>query len=69
MQRIVQKDDVIVFIVCDTGERYLTKVHNVEWLKQNRMLEPEIRTLRDLSDSKKQKGVEEIVFDERTRIL
>ncbi len=55
------EDDVIVFIVCDTGERYLTKVHNIEWLKQNRMLEPEIRTLRDLSDIKKQKGVEEIV--------
>ncbi|HCY77007.1 MAG TPA: cystathionine beta-synthase [Ignavibacteriales bacterium] len=56
------ENDVIVFIVCDTGERYLTKVHNIEWLKQNRMLEPEVRTLRDLSDIKKQKGVEEIVF-------
>lgn len=55
------ENDVIVFIVCDTGERYLTKVHNIEWLKQNRMLEPEIRTLRDLSDIKKQKGFEEIV--------
>ena len=55
------ENDVIIFIVCDTGERYLTKVHNIEWLKQNRMLEPEIRTLRDLSDIKKQKGVEEIV--------
>jgi cystathionine beta-synthase len=55
------ENDVIVFIVCDTGERYLTKVHNIEWLKQNRMLEPEVRTLRDLSDIKKQKGVEEIV--------
>lgn len=55
------ENDVLVFIVCDTGERYLTKVHNIEWLKQNRMLEPEIRTLRDVSDIKKQKGVEEIV--------
>ena len=57
---------MIVFIVCDTGERYLTKVHNIEWLKQNRMLEPEIRTLRDLSDIKKQKGVEEIVSVKET---
>lgn len=55
------ENDVIVFIVCDTGERYLSKVHNVEWLKQNRMLEPEVRTLRDLSDIKKQKGFEEII--------
>ncbi len=60
------ENDVIVFIVCDTGERYLTKVHNIEWLKQNRMLEPEVRTLRDLSDLKKQKGVEEIVSVKET---
>lgn len=59
-------NDVIVFIVCDTGERYLTKVHNIEWLKQNRMLEPELRTLRDLSDIKKQKGFEEIISVKET---
>jgi cystathionine beta-synthase len=55
------ENDVVVFIVCDTGERYLSKIHNIEWLKQNRMLDPEIRTLRDLSDLKKQKGFEEII--------
>jgi len=60
------ENDVIVFIVCDTGERYLSKVHNIEWLKQNRMLEPELRTLRDLSDIKKQKGFEEIVSIKET---
>ena len=59
-------NDVIVFIVCDTGERYLSKVHNIEWLKQNRMLEPELRTLRDLSDIKKQKGFEEIISVKET---
>lgn len=36
-------------------------MHNEEWLRQNRMLDPEVRTLRDLSDLKKQKGFEEIV--------
>ncbi len=60
------ENDVIVFVVCDTGERYLSKMHNIEWLKQNRMLDPEIRTLRDLSDSKKQKGYEEIVSVKET---
>lgn len=54
------EDDVIVFIVCDTGERYLSKMHNEEWLRQNRMLDPDIRTLRDLSDIKKQKGYEDV---------
>uniref|UniRef100_A0A832DIF8 Pyridoxal-phosphate dependent enzyme n=1 Tax=Ignavibacterium album TaxID=591197 RepID=A0A832DIF8_9BACT len=58
--------DVIVFIVCDTGERYLSKMHNEEWLRQNRMLDPEIRILRDLSDIKKQKGYEEIVSVKET---
>ena len=55
------KDDVIVFIVCDTGERYLSKVHNEEWLRANKMLDIEIRTLRDISDRKKATGIEEIV--------
>lgn len=55
------KDDVIVFIVCDTGERYLSKVHNEDWLRLNRMLDTEIRILRDISDRKKSLGIEEIV--------
>ncbi len=55
------ENDIIVFIVCDTGERYLSKMHNIEWLKQNRMLDPQVRTLRDISDIKKSKGFEEIV--------
>jgi cystathionine beta-synthase len=29
---------VVVFIVCDTGERYLSKYHNDEWLKQNNIV-------------------------------
>ncbi len=59
-------NDIIVFIVCDTGERYLSKMHNIEWLRQNRMLDPTVRTLRDLSDLKKQKGYEEIVSVKET---
>src|SRR3989339_34113 len=58
----LSENDVIVFIVCDTGERYLSKGHNVEWLKDNRMLNAEIKTLRDISYSKKKKGNEDIVY-------
>lgn len=57
----LSKDDVVVFIVCDTGERYLSKVHNEDWLKLNRMLDTKVRTLRDVSDRKKSLGIEEIV--------
>lgn len=35
---------VIVVIICDTGERYLTKHHSDEWLKEKRLLETEKMT-------------------------
>ncbi len=61
-QKDLSENDIVVFIVCDTGERYLSKVHNIEWLRNNRMLETEIKILRDISDAKKLKGNEDIVF-------
>lgn len=36
--RDLGKDDVLVFIVCDTGERYLSKFLSDEWMKEKRML-------------------------------
>ena len=58
----LSEDDVIVFFVCDTGERYLSKVHNIEWLRINQMLDTEIKTLRDISELKKSNGNEDIVY-------
>lgn len=34
-------DALVVCIIPDTGERYLSKVYNEEWLRENRLLEPE----------------------------
>lgn len=34
-------DALVVGILCDTGERYLSKVFNEEWLRENRLVEPE----------------------------
>ncbi len=31
---------LVVTILCDTGERYLSKVFNDEWMQENQMLEP-----------------------------
>src|SRR6266849_2439386 len=39
--RDADEDAVIVFIVCDTGEHYLTKFHSDEWMKEKRLLEPQ----------------------------
>ncbi|MGK7312453.1 MAG: pyridoxal-phosphate dependent enzyme [Candidatus Longimicrobiales bacterium M2_2A_002] len=34
-------DALVVAILCDTGERYLSKVFNDEWLRENRLIAPE----------------------------
>jgi cystathionine beta-synthase len=39
------EDDVVVFIVCDTGERYLSKFLSDEWMKEKRLLGVERMTL------------------------
>lgn len=56
------KDDVIVFIVCDTGERYLTKMHSEEWLRQKRMLRSTTKSVRDIYFSKKIVKPTELVY-------
>lgn len=43
--RDLGKDDVVVFIVCDTGERYLSKFLSDEWMKEKRMLGVEKMTV------------------------
>jgi len=44
---------IVVFIVCDTGEHYLTKHHSDEWLKEKRLLEPRRITAGLISGTKK----------------
>ncbi|HJQ68888.1 MAG TPA: pyridoxal-phosphate dependent enzyme [Blastocatellia bacterium] len=46
------KDDVVVFIVCDTGERYLSKFLSDEWLREKRMLGVERMTIGLLNQTK-----------------
>ena len=43
--RDLGKDDVVVFLVADTGERYLSKFHSDEWMKEKRMLGVEKMTV------------------------
>ena len=44
---------IMVFIVCDTGEHYLTKHHSDEWLKEKRLLEPQRITAGLITGTKK----------------
>jgi cystathionine beta-synthase len=41
----LSKDDIVVFIVCDTGERYLSKHHSDEWMREKRLLEKDKTTV------------------------
>lgn len=56
-----RKGDVIVFVVCDTGERYLTKHLSDEWMKEQRLLSGQTVTLKFLLQTKS-KRVPQLVF-------
>ena len=45
-------DALVVCILPDTGERYLSKVYNEEWLRENRLLEPERLLAREMIERK-----------------
>ncbi len=57
--REMKEGDVMVVIVCDTGERYLTKHHSDEWLQEKGFLDTEKTTLQVVLDLKVRK--EEVV--------
>ena len=43
---------LVVTFLCDTGERYLSKLYNDEWMRENQLLEPDRVTLGDLLEHK-----------------
>ena len=42
----LDENGLVVFIVCDTGEHYLSKFHSDEWMKEKLLLEPQRITAR-----------------------
>lgn len=50
--RNLDEDAIVVFIICDTGEHYLSKHHSDEWLKSKRLLEPQKMTAGLISGTK-----------------
>lgn len=51
--RLLPADACVVVIICDTGERYLTKHHSDEWLKEKNLLDNDRFVLRDLLQAKR----------------
>ncbi|HAY34374.1 MAG TPA: pyridoxal-phosphate dependent enzyme [Ignavibacteria bacterium] len=57
---------VIVFIVCDTGERYLSKYHSDEWLREKRLMKSEFITAGQVFLTKKTSGVPGLISAKST---
>lgn len=55
--KTLPSDAVVVAIICDTGERYLTKHHSDEWLNEKDLLENDRLILRDVVSAKRTRGV------------
>lgn len=45
-------DDLVVVLLPDTGERYLSKVHNDEWMRDNHLLDPSVTRVQDVVGGK-----------------
>jgi cystathionine beta-synthase len=66
--RPLDENSLVVFIVCDTGEHYLSKHHSDEWMKEKQLLEPQKITAGLISGTKGARAPESLIVvtpDER----
>ncbi len=54
--KLLPADACVVATICDTGERYLTKHHSDEWLKENDLLDKDRFMLRDVLAAKRSRS-------------
>jgi cystathionine beta-synthase len=59
--RDLDESGVIVFIIADTGEHYLSKFHSDEWMKEKRLLEPQRITAGLICETKGEYAPRELV--------
>jgi cystathionine beta-synthase len=52
-RRVDDPDALVVSVLCDTGERYLSKVYNDEWMRENQLLDSERAVLGQLLGGKR----------------
>ncbi len=64
--RTLDETGLVVFIVCDTGEHYLSKHHSDEWMKEKQLLEPQKITAGLMSDTKNTNAPPTLVIAART---
>jgi len=65
----LDENGLVVFIVCDTGEHYLTKFHSDEWMKEKLLLEPQKITAKLIVETKNHGSPEHLIFVEPNEIV
>jgi cystathionine beta-synthase len=60
-QRLTEKD-LIVVIIPDSGTRYLSKIYNDNWMRENQFLEPRIKLSAGQVVHDKQRRAEKLVY-------
>ena len=55
-------DAFIVMVLCDTGERYLSKLYSDEWMRENQMLDHDRLTLGQLMEAKDGRTDRDVIF-------
>jgi cystathionine beta-synthase len=55
-RRVNDPGAFVVTVLCDTGERYLSKVYNDEWMRENQLLDSPRVTLRHVLGGKESHG-------------
>ncbi|MGI8542228.1 MAG: pyridoxal-phosphate dependent enzyme [Aridibacter sp.] len=58
----LDENGLVVFIVCDTGEHYLTKFHSDEWMKEKLLLEPQRITAGLIAQTKNEGSPHALIF-------
>lgn len=58
----LDENSLIVFIVCDTGEHYLSKFHSDEWMKEKLLLEPQRITAGLIAETKNSGAPQELIY-------
>jgi cystathionine beta-synthase len=61
LARGLDENAVVVFTVCDTGERYLTKYHSDEWLREKQLLDTDTLTAGIILQTKNTNGTPDLV--------
>ena len=65
----LDENGLVVVIICDTGEHYLSKFYSDEWMKEKLLLEPQRITARLISETKDASSPNAVIFASPDDIL